>query len=319
MVPLRIGPVTLSGSAWVESVTIAENGRDNETGMFRVRRARIGLAGNIAPRIGWNITGEFTSQPALRNAFLLFRLAPQLNVRTGQATPPSGLERGMSPLTIELIDRSRLTNQLTPGLDSGVTLLNAAPYRGWVSYAFSVFNGTGFNRTDNNDGKDVAGKLEITPPAVPGLSAVVSGSTGEQPNGRRTRSGLGVGYDVATFKLAAEGLRQTRDGGLVKDGFVVIAVYRIRPATVTPHFRMVEFGGRYVVFHDPEAEEAAPDEDGGGGAPARSVVPATTKELQAGLNYYVNRNVRLMANAIVPTDARRTPAAAFLTRLQIVF
>ena len=86
--PLRIGPVTLSGSAWIESLAVAENGRDDVTGMFRVRRARIGLAGNVAPRVGWSITGEFTSQPALRNAFLLFRLADQLNVRVGQATPP---------------------------------------------------------------------------------------------------------------------------------------------------------------------------------------------------------------------------------------
>jgi len=48
-------------------------------------------------------------------------------------------------------------------------------------------------------------------------------------------------------------------------------------------------------------------------------VPATTKELQAGVNYYVNRNVRLMADLIAPTDERRTPSASFTTRLQIVF
>jgi hypothetical protein len=44
-----------------------------------------------------------------------------------------------------------------------------------------------------------------------------------------------------------------------------------------------------------------------------------TKELQAGANYYVNQNVRLMANVIVPFDERLTPAATFITRLQIVF
>lgn len=318
--PLRIGPVTLSGSAWIESVTIGEKGQDEEAGLFRVRRARIGLAGNIAPRIGWNITGEFTSQPALRNAFLLFRLAPQLNVRAGQATPPSGLERSMSPLTIELIDRSRLTSQLTPGLDSGVTLLNPDPYRGWLSYAFSVFNGTGFNRTDDNDAKDIAAKLEITPPPLPGMSVVVSGSAGEQPGGRRTHSGLGVGYDVPALKLAVEGLRETNEGAALRDGVVVIGVFRIRPQTATPHFRMLELAARYVVFHDPGTGDAAPDEDGGGGSTAApGSVPATAKELQAGVNYYVNRNVRLMGDVIVPTDERATPSSTIVTRLQIVF
>lgn len=316
--PLRIGPVTLSGSAWIESMAAAENGHDQVNGTFRIRRARIGLAGNIAPRVGWNITGEFTSQPALRNAFLLFRLADQLNVRVGQATPPSSLERGIGLLTFELIDRSRVNQQLTPTLDTGVTLLNPAPYRGWLSYAFSVFNGGGFNRVDANDGKDTAGKIEITPPALPGLAAVLSGSTGEQPDGRRTHSGFGLEYNVARFRIAAERLVQTREGKAGRDGFMVMAVYRIRPQTVTPHFQMLELAARYVAFHNPDAGEVRADEDGGGAA---AIVPlaSTTRDVQAGVNYYVNRNVRLMANVIIPTDRRETPAATFLTRLQVVF
>jgi hypothetical protein len=124
---------------------------------------------------------------------------------------------------------------------------------------------------------------------------------------------------VPALKLSVEGLRQTRTGGATKNGFVVIGVYRIRPGRVTPHFRMLEFAARYVMLHDPEAEDAAPDEDGGGAAPAGGVVLATTRDVQAGVNYYVNRNVRLMANLIVPTDARRTPSGTLLTRLQIVF
>ena len=74
----------------------------------------------------------------------------------------------MGVLTLELIDKSRANNLLTPGLDSGVTFLNPQPYRGWVSYVFSVINGVGFNRADDNDAKDVVGKLEITPPGFRG-------------------------------------------------------------------------------------------------------------------------------------------------------
>ena len=147
----------------------------------------------------------------------------------------------------------------------------------------------------------------------------MSGGTGDQPDGRRTRSGFGVAYDVAPFKVAVEELRQTRTGGSAKDGVMVMAVYRIRPRTVTPHFRLLELAARYVVFHDPEPEEAASDEDGGGSAPVSALLPARTKDIQTGVNYHVNRNVRLMANLLVPTDGRQTPAATFMTRLQIVF
>jgi hypothetical protein len=318
VVPLRIGPVTLSGSAWIESQF---SGGDEEDDTFNLRRARIGLAGNLTPKVGWNITGEFTSQPALRNAFLLFRFAEQFNVRVGQATPPTGLERGTSPLAIELIDRSRLTNDLTYRLDNGVTVSNSQPFRRWISYAFSVVNGVGFNRGDDNDGKDVAARLEITPPAVRGLTFNVSGGTGEQPGGRRTRNGVGVEYDVPQFKMLVEGLRQAVERLPVSDGIVVIGVYRLRPRTVTPHFRMLEVAARFVVFNDPAAAlglgTSGPDEDGGGGSGPSGPVPATTRDMQFGANYYVNRNVRFMFNALVPVDER--PGHAWLSRLQIVF
>jgi hypothetical protein len=319
--PLRIGPVTLSGSAWAESIIVAGEDRDEAAGMFRIRRARLGLAGNIAPRIGWNISGEFTAEPMLRNAFLLLRLADQFNVRIGQATPPSGLERGTSPLAIELIDRSKLTNQFTSGLDSGVTIMNTQPFKGWVSYAFSVFNGVGFNRADNNDAKDLAARVEVTPP-VRGLSIVASGGTGRQPDGRRNRSGFGLEYDVPAFKIALEGLRQTFEAKPNGKGGMVLTAYRIRPATVTPHFMMLELAARYFLLHDPASaaggQADVPDEDGGGQTSTASL-PPTIREFQGGVNYYVNRSVRFMADVIIPNDRREASTTTVVTRLQIVF
>jgi hypothetical protein len=318
--PIRIGPVTLSGSAWAESVIITGDEGDESAGMFRIRRARIGLAGNIAPRIGWNISGEFTAEPMLRNAFLLIRFADQLNVRIGQATPPSGLERGTGVLSIELIDRSRVTSQFTSGLDAGMTIMNAEPYKGWVGYAFSVFNGVGYNRSDNNDAKDLAARMVITPPPLRGFTVVASGGTGRQPDGRRNRSGLGVEYDVARFKVAVEGLRQTHEGQPNGKGGYIVGVYRIHPAEVTPHFRMLELAARYFVLHDPASAnggQTVPDEDGGG--QPSGAIPSTVREFQGGLNYYVNRNVRFMADVVVPKDRREESATTFLTRLQIVF
>jgi hypothetical protein len=92
---------------------------------------------------------------------------------------------------------------------------------------------------------------------------------------------------------------------------------------VTPHFRMAEFAARLMLMHDPSAarEERAevPDEDGGGLSRPASAVPATIRELQVGGNYYVNRNVRLMGNVIVPLDQRTTPSSTLVARLQFAF
>jgi hypothetical protein len=321
--PIRIGPVTLSGSAWAESIALAEDNRDDAAGMFRIRRARIGLAGNLTPRIGWNISGEFTAEPILRNAFIQIRFTDFVSLRMGQATPPSGLERGTSPLAIELIDRSIITNQMTSGLDSGLTFMSTQPIGNWLSYAVSVVNGTGFNRTDNNDAKDLVGRIAITPPQAEGLSIIGSGSAGEQPKGRRSQSGLGVEYDVPAFKIAVECLKQSVEYGPGSKGAFAMAAYRIRPRTVTPHFMMLELAARYVGFNDPASalggQTAVPDEDGGGQTGTVHPLPAIQRELQAGANYYVNRNVRFMANVILPRDHRVAPFTTFLTRLQIVF
>src|SRR5690242_7175160 len=61
IVPIRIGPATLSGSAWLEEYSVEGDTRDPAADTFRIRRARVGLSGNLAPRVGWNISGELTA------------------------------------------------------------------------------------------------------------------------------------------------------------------------------------------------------------------------------------------------------------------
>jgi hypothetical protein len=313
---VQVGPLTLSGGTWVESLFVTGDDPDRPIDTFRIRRARLGLAGNVAPKIGWSLGGEFSGLPSLRVAFVLFRLAPYMNLRIGQATPPGGLERSTNPLTSELIERSRLSIQLTNGLDVGLTMMSERPIKGWVTYAVSVVNGAGFNRTDDNRAKDVVGRFRLTPPAIRGLIINVSGATGEQPLGTRRRSSLGVQYDIPVFKIGLEGIRQTIDENPSSRGVVVYGAWRIRPLTPTPHFQMLEFGARYYVLTDPANGPPVVDEDGA--APDTSDLPQTIREVAVGVNYNINGNVRLMGNVIAPVDDRPT-AITFLTRLQLVF
>jgi hypothetical protein len=251
-------------------------------------------------------------------AFVLFRLWPQLNVRLGQATPPSSLDRSTNPLMSELIERALPTQRLTHSLDMGLTISNERPYAGWLSYAFSVVNGTGFNKPDDNRSKDAVARIRLTAPRVPGLTVIASGATGEQLTGRRTRSSLGAQYDVPAFKLGVDTMRQVLAGSPTAEGLVVFGALRIRPEAPTPHFRMLEFGARFFVYTDPGAGGPPPVDEDGGAPPPSQALPDTIREFHAGVNYDVNRNVRLMGNVLVPFD-ERPAGATLLTRLQVVF
>ncbi|MGE0703584.1 MAG: porin [Vicinamibacterales bacterium] len=315
--PVRIGPVTLSGSAWLESVVTTDDEEQGDS-MFRIGRARLGLAGALTSRIDWNISGELTAQPALRNAFVMIRVADQLSVRVGQANLPSGIERSTSTLNLDFVDRSRATNELSPGRESGVTFMNTAPFHGWASYSLGLFNGNGYNRADDNSAKDISGWLSITPPAVDGLSIITTGGTGEQPDGRRTRAGFGVQYDVRSLKVLAEGLRQTLADLPAARGAVALVLYRFHPRQVTPHFRMLEIAARYSVLDDPHPNgggAGSPDEDGAGSGAVGDVA----REIQLGVNYFVNSYARFAWNMMIPNDHREASGPIFVTRLQVVF
>ena len=59
--------------------------------------------------------------------------------------------------------------------------------------------------------------------------------------------------------------------------------------------------------------------DDGTDAPLVEPGIATTREFQAGANVYVNSNLRVMADLVVPVDERKHPGPAALMRLQLQF
>jgi hypothetical protein len=319
---MRIGAAVLTGSVWLDGTKATGDTERETTDGIRIRRARVGLAGNLTPRIGWSVSGELTSQPALRNAFIVVHVASQLDIRVGQVTPVTALERGSSPQQLELIDRSTVTSALTGASDVGVTFRNPEPYRGWLGYALNISNGAGFNRADDNDAKDVSGRIALTPPALPGLMVVVSGARGEQPKGRRTRSGIGVEYRTPVWRLMAERLRQVRDNLPASDGYFAMAAYRLRPRAASPHFSMLEFAARFAVLNDRATAAGDPsdavDDDGSDPVLTEPGI-ALTREFQAGVNYYVTPNARVMGDVVVPVDEREHPGPSVLMRLQILF
>jgi phosphate-selective porin len=310
--PLRIGPVTLSGYLQADGLTVTGDDLEETHDTFRVRRMRVALSGDLTPLIGWNFSLEATGNAHVRDAHITVRFVDWANVRVGQFYQPFGLDRLTSTTRTEVIDRAPVTERIALSRDPGVMVFNAKPFFGWLSYYFDVSNGTGQNVADNNDAKDVTARVVIAHPLLRGVSIGVNGSSGEQPTGTRNRGGLDVTLDRHAFKVVVEGLVEENDGAAPdRDGFYVLGVYRIHPRQVRPHFRMIELAARYASLGDPSTAREA--------TAIRSFVPTTTNELQFGGNYYANRNVRFMANAIVPVDDRDVPGATYIGRLQIMF
>jgi phosphate-selective porin len=310
--PLRIGPVTLSGYLQADGLTVTDDDLEENTDTFRIRRMRVGLAGDLAPKVGWAFSLEATGTPHIRDAYVTLRFVDWANLRFGQFYQPFSLDRLTSTTRLEVIERAPVTERIAPTRDPGVMVFNARPFLGWLSYSLDVSNGTGMNVTDNNDAKDVSGRVVISHPLLRGFSVGINGSRGDQPTGTRNRGGVDVSIDKRSFRLVVEGLVEESDGtGPDRDGFYVLGVYRLHPRQVTPHFRMLEFAARYSSLDDPSGVRPA--------APTRSFIPETTNEFQFGGNYYVNRNVRFLANAIVPVDDRDVPGATLIGRLQIMF
>jgi hypothetical protein len=273
---------------------------------FSVRRARAGLSGALGKRVTWTLVADLASLPdeaILRDAAVTVRLTPAASIRVGQYTIPFSLERITSTTVLAVIDRSVIGTSLSPSRDVGVTVFSPQPIRGWLTYAASVIHGAGANRADNNDGKDVVGRVAVRVPRVEGLSIGVNGESGEQPLGDRRRHGADISYVRGPFQLAVEAVSQTIGGAMRHEtsGYYLFGVWHRPAAQSRRWFAGYELAARWLDVDDD----------------ARAL---TSRGLQLGGNYYVTPQVRIMNNLIVPVgDHQPYPRTRWWSRLQVVF
>ncbi|MFL6527412.1 MAG: porin [Chthoniobacterales bacterium] len=160
---------------------------------FRLRRARISLAGDFAEQFDFKIEGDFEQSDAAITAlrstnptttvtnnnrvefsgtdiFLNWHRIPEFQVKVGQWKAPFGLEQLTPDPQLYTIERSLPTGALTPERQIGAMLwgkpfTTAMPEeKDLVTYYAGVFNGNGrnFNNNDNNEFMYV-GRLELQP------------------------------------------------------------------------------------------------------------------------------------------------------------
>jgi phosphate-selective porin len=286
-----------SGNLWTDARTLTRQNKADGVHPVSIARARLEAVGDLSRRVTWAASVELSRRSFLRNAYVNVRMSDHFMIRVGQFTPNIGLERVTSLMALETVGRSRLTSQLTYTQNVGVSALSAAPIKGWLSYNLAVVTGTGYNNLDNNAAKDTLGRLLITPPVLPGLTLVVSGANGDQPDGNRTRAGVGVQYSRPSFRIAAETLQERHVGRPGRGGYYLTGVYRIRPATATRLFHMTELYARYLRFDQ----------------------PAATKEWDTGISHYVHPKLRFTVNFIVPVNGVPQDEVSMVARTQVLF
>ena len=148
---------------------------------LRMRRVRLSVDGNLSKTVSYKIQGDFSRSPMLVDAFIKYKPCREFAIQVGQFKTPFTLESPINPVNLEIFDYGEDVQQLVGykdvcgvgalGRDLGImatgSLFPVEGEEGYkysiVDYSIGVFNGNGANQLDNNNSKDLVGRLEVHP------------------------------------------------------------------------------------------------------------------------------------------------------------
>ena len=138
-----------------------------------MRRARITVTGDFAEQFDFKLEGEFNQADGINSprtafsttdAFVNWHRFPEANLKLGQFKAPFGLEQLTSGTKLFAIERSQVTEALTP--ERGLRLWGKPFAEVWpeqkdvLTYWAGVFNGNGRTITNDNNEYMYVGRLE---------------------------------------------------------------------------------------------------------------------------------------------------------------
>ena len=143
---------------------------------FRMRRVRLSVDGKLSRTVSYKLQGDFVRSPALVDAYVKYKPCNEFAIQVGQFKTPFTIESPINPVNLEIFDYGEAVQHLGGykdvcgvgglGRDIGVMATGSLfPVKGYrvVDYAIGVFNGNGPTTTDNNNRKDIVGRLEVHP------------------------------------------------------------------------------------------------------------------------------------------------------------
>jgi phosphate-selective porin OprO and OprP len=182
---------------------------------FVLRRVRPIVQGTVAKYFDFNITPDFgVGTTVLQDAYLDVHTTSKLRVRFGKFKSPVGLERLQSASVITFVERAYPT-AIVPNRDVGI-MIHGDLAKGVVSYAAALLDGApdgGSVDLDTNDGKDVAGRVFVSPfktgrSLLKDLGFGIAGTTGRQSGPLPVyRSGGQVSIVTIVQGVTADGTR----------------------------------------------------------------------------------------------------------------
>jgi phosphate-selective porin OprO/OprP len=261
-----------------------------------------------------------------------------MNLRAGQIKEPFSLDEIISAAWIDFVERSMISTAFAPKEDVGVGLYGQC-WDGRIEYAMGAFNGQPRNVAENNDDKDVAGRLVIAPwvtsdyALLKGLYLGVCATHGEQDenlagdsyrtastlpfftyaegirnDGKFDRLGADIEWLIGPASLRAEWMKVDQEyvhgvetrADMNADGWYVSGTYLLtgedKPRDRNINDLNLKNGTLGAWEVEARYEEFNADSD----LLERSLATGTdqARALTAGLNWYPNSNVRVMANAV---------------------
>jgi phosphate-selective porin OprO and OprP len=296
-------------------------------------RKRIGIEGVLFDRVEFQVDGEVGADTPWRDVFADVKVHRALRVRAGRFKVPFSLEQLTSGGDLDFIRRASVVTDLSPSRDIGVMLHGRLVDKA-IKYEAGVFEVKGAARLWTTDAvRTLAGRVTLAPLAdtdVLEISAallrsdlpegrggldghMVMGDTFFRPmfvNGTRTRMGASVAWNGTAASLRGELIRSldTRRGqgiddgdlsDLVATGGYVSAIWHLaardgrrwghapfRGVDLTARFDRLSFGSASTsgeAFLNPRADRVA---------------PIGKDAITAGVNWYVNRWVKVQANTV---------------------
>ncbi len=277
-------------SALLQFWAFYDHSESDKRSTARLRRAEIRVKGEIAPKLvayhigidaaktlafGRDAEGDLTapSDTSILQDYLITFLSDYADVSLGQFKTQVSLEGITSSSKTILPERSLVSRAYGDRRDVGLKVEKKLGDH--FFYSAGIYNGSGQNRVDNNNEKDLSLRLEVYP--VEGLTIGAAGAktVGERDDGlARDRLEGDIRYDANAFRAEAEYIRawdgvDDADAGTTRvqghGGYVALGytfIDRIQP--------VVRFG-----FRDADTDDDDSD---------------VLKQYAAGVNYLLRGN-----------------------------
>jgi phosphate-selective porin OprO/OprP len=315
--------------------------RGDEDGGIDITRRRIGVEGRVARVFDYEAEYELGLH-RWRDVYIDYRQFKAVQVRAGTFKLPFGLEENTSATNLDFIYRTRISARLAPGRDRGLSV-HGRSLSDRIAYEGGVFGNDGENARPSSSvrvfgNRTVAARViaypfrrsnsvwstlqvgtAVTRSDVPlGFPAVrartVFGASFYDSDvwvqGRRQRSGLEARWRPGRLSIQSEYIRLTdeRRGQSVEDGdlppLVAHGWYLSGTYGLTRRrnrLGRLEASARYETLHFGSGDDS---EEPSTSARAKTVLGNSDRVITLGVNWHVNRWVKLQANLINESIAR---------------